>query len=997
VSVCAICGYKVAEAFKFCPECGQPAAPSGQGQRKVVTVLRCDVVGSTRLGESVDPEALRALLARYFERMKEIVDRHGGTVEKFIGDAVMAVFGVPRAHEDDALRACRAAIEMREALPALGIEGRIGLTTGEVVTGTEERLATGDAVNVAARLEQAAGPGEVLIGEPTLKLVREAVDVEALEPLALKGKSEPVEAFRLEDVHDPGARHTETRFVGRDQELSAIRSAWERALTDQRCVLFTIVGEAGIGKSRLVAEALDSVEGRIVQGRCLPYGEGITYWPVVELIKQLETLPADPVAASAIASLLGESESGPTSAEEIAWAVRKLLEEQAPLIAVFDDIQWGEETFLDLLEHVALLSSGAPILLLAMARPELAERRAGWPVSIQLEPFSAEQVEDLIPKDITGTLRAKIARAGGGNPLFVEEMIAMAGEAEEAVAVPPTLQALLSTRLDQLDPAERSALERASIEGEVFHRGAVQALAPEQDQVTPRLASLARKGLIRPVKAQLEGEDGFRFRHLLFRDAAYEALPKTVRAELHERFASWLEQHGAELVELDELLGYHLDQACRYRAELGLPSDDELTAAARRRLTAAGRRALLRRDAGAAVRLLERAKAFVPPAEIDLALEVDLVDALLWTGKGEEALRRAGSLAERASAAGDRVGELCLKVKAGVIRLYLVPEGATEKLAALLEQALPVFEGAEDDLALYLGYSALGQLEIRSMQMDAGLEAFERALAHARRAGLPYQPLVGRAVGRLLGTTPVSDVLAWLDEQKARGEWDSFLRRPRAHALAMLGCFEEARTILAEARAELADRSGELPLAVTMDSSAEIELLAGDPATAVEFGEEAFRLFGGLAEKGAQSGAAAVLAQALYGLDRLAEADAWAGRAAELSASDDAQIEMLSRQVTAKVLARRSQHDEAERLAREAVAIAENTDWLDGQGDAYADLAEVLTLAGKPDEAGAALEQALVRYERKENLVMAERTRTRLSELRGSLAPADPAESARAR
>jgi class 3 adenylate cyclase/tetratricopeptide (TPR) repeat protein len=992
VTVCAVCSYKAAEIFKFCPECGQPAAQSGQGQRKVVTVLRCDVVGSTKLGESVDPEALRTLLARYFERMKEIVDHHGGTVEKFIGDAIMAVFGVPRAHEDDALRACRAAIEMREALPALGIEGRIGLTTGEVVTGTEERLATGDAVNVAARLEQAAGPGEVLIGDPTLKLVREAVDVDALEPLALKGKAEPVEAYRLNHVHAPRARPTETRFVGRDQELSAIRSAWERAHTDRRCELFTIVGEAGIGKSRLVAEALDSVEARSVQGRCLPYGEGITYWPVVEVIKQLETLPADPVAASAIASLLGESESGPTSAEEIAWAVRKLLEEQAPLIAVFDDIQWGEETFLDLLEHVALLSSGAPILLLAMARPELAERRAGWPVSIQLEPFSAEQVEDLIPKEITGTLRAKIARAGGGNPLFVEEMIVMAGEAEEAVAVPPTLQALLSTRLDQLDPAERSALERASIEGEVFHRGAVQALAPEQDQVTPRLASLARKGLIRPVKAQLEGEDGFRFRHLLFRDAAYEALPKTVRAELHERFASWLEQHGAELVELDELLGYHLEQACHYRAELGQPSDDELTAAARRRLTAAGRRAIIRFDSGAAVRLLERAIALVPPAQVNLALELDLVDALLWTGQGGEALRRAGSLAEQASAAPDRISELCLRIKAGVIRLFLLPEGATETLAALVEQALPMFEDAEDDLALYLGYSALGQVAAGSAEMDAAVDAFERAVVHARRAGLPYQLLAMRAGARLEGTTPVSELLAWVEERKVSGAASEYkgLRRPHAHALAMLGRFEEARAILAEAGAEFADRGRGVALAATTLSSAQVELLAGDPASAIEFAKEALRLFEELGETSAQSAAAADLARALYALDRLEEADAWTGRAADLGARDP-MIEVLWRQVRANVLARRSEHDEAERLAREAVAIAENTDWLDGQGDAYAELAEVLTLAGKPDEAGHALEQALVRYERKENLVMVERTRTRLSELRGSLAPAEPA------
>ncbi len=360
-----------------------------------MTVLFCDLTGSTALGESTDPEALRALLARYFDRMKTIVESHGGTVEKFIGDAVMAVFGVPAAHEDDALRACRAAVEMRAALPELGIAGRIGVNTGEVVTGTEERLATGDAVNVAARLEQAATPGEVLIGEPTLALVREAVVAEPLEPLTLKGKSEPVPAFRLVSVLDAPERSHASRFVGRERELRSLAEAWDRALEQTRCELVTVVGDAGVGKSRLVAEALEAFEARVVRGRCLPYGEGITYWPVVEVVKQLAVLPSDPVAAAAISSLLGESGVA-TSADEIAWAFRKLLEDQAPLVVVFDDIQWGEETFLDLVESTALLSAGAPLLLLCMARPELVERRPSWSGTVRLEPLPAEQADALI-------------------------------------------------------------------------------------------------------------------------------------------------------------------------------------------------------------------------------------------------------------------------------------------------------------------------------------------------------------------------------------------------------------------------------------------------------------------------------------------------------------------------------------------------------------------------------------------------------------------------
>ena len=318
--------------------------------------------------------------------MSGIVESHGGTVEKFIGDAVLAVFGVPLVHEDDALRACRAAVEMRDALPELGIQGRIGVNTGEVVTGTAERLVTGDAVNVAARFEQAAASGEVLIGASTYELVQGAVDAEPVEPLMLKGKSEPVPAFRLLTAHAAPERRHDSLFVGRERELGLLSEAWERTVAEQRCELVTVVGDPGIGKSRLAAEALAPVGARVVRGRCLPYGAGITYWPVVEVIKQLDVMPTDPAAAAALRSLLGESDAG-TSAEEIGWAFRKLLEEQAPLVVVFDDIQWGEETFLDLIEHVALLSSGAPLLLLCMARPELLDSRPAWPVTIRLEPL----------------------------------------------------------------------------------------------------------------------------------------------------------------------------------------------------------------------------------------------------------------------------------------------------------------------------------------------------------------------------------------------------------------------------------------------------------------------------------------------------------------------------------------------------------------------------------------------------------------------------------
>jgi class 3 adenylate cyclase/tetratricopeptide (TPR) repeat protein len=992
VPICARCGHEYNAGAKFCEECGfsfVAALAGAKEQRKTVTILFCDVTGSTALGETLDPERLRTLLARYFERMKAIIGSHGGTVEKFIGDAVMAVFGVPVVHEDDALRALRAAVEMRAALPELGIEGRLGVMTGEVVTGTDERLATGDAVNVAARLEQAARPGEVLIGQPTLALVEGAVEVEPVEPLVLKGKAEPVTAYRLLRVLNTPDRRHETLFVGRERELALVREVWERVRDGQRCELVTIVGDAGVGKSRLVAEALVSIDATAVRGRCLPYGEGITYWPVVEVVKQLAVLPHDEAAATAIRSLLGDTEAGPPSAEEIAWAFRKTLEQAAaerPLVVVFDDIQWGAGTFRDLIEHVALLSGGAPILLLCMARPELTESHPSWPVTVRLGPLRDDDVDELIAERVPERLGEKIARAAGGNPLFLEEMLAMAGAADGEVVVPPTLQALLAARLDQLEAAERSVLERAAIEGEVFHRGAVHALSPDGTQVTPHLAALVRKELIRPDNPQLAGEDGFRFRHLLLRDAAYEALPKAVRADLHERYATWLDQHEAKFVELDEVLGYHLEQACQYRSALGTPDDGSLAAAARRRLAAGGHRAALRQDHGAAVSLLERAAALLPLTEIDLALETELGDALLWTGRADDALRRADRLAEHALAAGDRVGELCGMIQGGVFRLNLEPEGATERLTALVEESLPVFQASGDNLALYIAYSALGELAWLRAQMAAWLEAGEQAFAHARQAGHLLPGLVAlRAAGRFFGTTPVSELLAWLDENEPQAGRDHFFRAYRAGTLAMLGHFDQARTILALERAELAERGGGLLLAnITAFESVWVELWAGEPTAAVEFGSEGWRLYMELGEPRNLPAAAGNLAQALYALDRLDEAEAWAARAAKLGANDDAWKQMLWRQVTAKLLARGGKHAEAERLAREATAICDETDVLDAQGDVYADLAEVLILTGKPTEAASAFEEALERYKRKGNLVSTQRTQTRINELRAA-------------
>jgi class 3 adenylate cyclase/tetratricopeptide (TPR) repeat protein len=953
-------------------------------QRKTVTVLFCDVTGSTALGESIDPEALRGLLARYFDRMKAIVEHHEGTVEKFIGDAVMAVFGVPTAHEDDALRAVRAAAEMRDALPELGVRARIGLTTGIVVTGTEERLATGDAVNVAARLEQAAEPGEVLLGEPTLELVHEAVEVEPVAPLELKGKAEPVPAHRLLRVRQASERSHETPFVGRELEVALIREAWKRALAQQRCELVTVLGDAGVGKSRLLEEALASLDAPVVRGRCLAYGEGITYWPVVEVLKQLDVVPPDEAVAAAIGSLLGRNDV-PSSAEEIAWAFRKTLERAAtdrPLAVLFDDVHSGEETFLDLVEHVALLSSGSPILLVCLARPELTERRPAWPVTLRLEPLPADDVEQLIPERIQASLRERIARAAGGNPLFIGEMLAIAGDGD--VVVPPTLQALLAARLDRLEAPERTVLQGGAVEGELFHRGAVQALVPEEPKVTPRLAALVRNGLIAADKARIAGEDGFRFRHLLIRDAAYEALPKAARADLHERFAGWLEEHGISLVELDELLGYHLEQAVRYRAELGQPADAG-AAAARERLTTAGRRALSRNDFGSAAGFLERAAALVPSGSLDLGLETDLIDALSWDRKGEEALARARSIVSRAAAAQDRLGELCGRIHELAQRMYVEPTDAADEVEALVAEALPLFEAAGVDLAVCIAYRALGEAANMRAQMDRMAAAYERAAAHAGPAGLTA--LVGyQSHGHFHGSTPLTELLAWQDAQDPREQRTYWLRTHRAAALAMLGRIDEARALFADVQTELAERGGaRVVVAALLAYGLVIELHAGDPAAAAAAGEESCRLRAELGRWSEYSTVAAGLAGAYCELGQLNDAEEWAARGAERGAPDDAITQMLWRQARARVLARRGGYDEAERLAREAVEIGETTEDLSSKAETRADLGEVLALGGRAQEAAEAVEQPLVRFEAKENVVMAERMRERLAALRAEV------------
>jgi tetratricopeptide (TPR) repeat protein len=525
------------------------------------------------------------------------------------------------------------------------------------------------------------------------------------------------------------------------------------------------------------------------------------------------------------------------------------------------------------------------------------------------------------------------------------------------VEVPPTIQALLAARLDQLDPAERSVLERGSVEGRTFHRGAVAALAEGDGSVDQRLIALVRKELVRPDRAQLRGDDAYRFRHLLIRDAAYDALPKATRADLHERFARWIEEHGGELVELDEIVGYHLEQAVRYRRELGLNADEMLRDDARRRLTDAGRRAMARQDWVAAHHLVRRALQLVPEGELDVVLELDLGDTLFFSGRPQEARRSLMALAPRAAAAGDRVGQLCAELNAGFFKLYVEPEGAADELEAAADEALPELEAAGDHFALHIAHLARAQVAHYRSRFDDEAADLDLVMYHAQQTGLPHLvawsvPAGGAA--RLYGTTPLPDLLAWLDEREAQFGTDWRLDSFRAGVLGLLGRFDEARLLESEFDRALEERGDTLNLGARLSQSAVVlELLAGDPAAGAELAERGCRILEEAGERAWLSTGACWYAEALCALGKLDDAEEWAQKGAELGGRDDPATQILACQVRAKVLARRGRHAEAESLAREAVTLGDSTQALVGQADTRRDLGEVLELAGRREEATA--------------------------------------------
>ena len=568
-------------------------------ERKLATVLFVDLVASTELVSDADPEVVRRRVNRFFDQVSHCIVTHGGTVEKFAGDAVMAAFGIPLAHEDDAERAVRAGLATLEKVKELGLEARVGIESGEVVADdSESTFATGEAVNLAARLQQEAQRGEILVGPGTASLVRDRVELEPVGPLELRGWREPVAAHRVLCAVELGApaRPLAAPLVGRETELELLENTFQRTVRDRRASLFTIYGDLGVGKSRLAREFAASVEGAtVLSGRCLPYGEGVTYWPLGEMVKASAGIsdddPLDEAQEKlraccedeAVADLLGlavgvlEAVEGERNQQEIAWAARAWAEQLAqaqPLVLVFEDVHWGEEPLLDLIEHLAAWVREAPLLLLCIARAELLDVRPTWgggrvrSTAIELEGLqpdeSAELVEALtreleLPID-TETVLAKTE----GNPLFVEETIRMLAERPRSGTerIPDTLQALIAARIDRLPVAQRVLLQRAAVMGRIFMSGALAHLSPEIENAGDALDELLlRDLLVHEQRATISGEDAFKFKHVLIREVAYGGLAKSARADLHRGFAGWLgERAGDELV---EIRAFHLDQAAR--------------------------------------------------------------------------------------------------------------------------------------------------------------------------------------------------------------------------------------------------------------------------------------------------------------------------------------------------------------------------------------------------------------------------------------------------
>jgi predicted ATPase/class 3 adenylate cyclase len=1071
VQRCPGCGEENPDRFRLCGYCGTvlvAAQPPPQEEvRKTVTIVFCDLKDSTALGDRLDSEALRDVLALYFSSMKPVLEGHGGLIEKYIGDAIMAVFGLPRMHEDDAQRAVRAAARMREALAELNVtlradfgvtlQNRTGVNTGEVVTGdtgASQRLATGDTVNVAARLEQAAPAGEILIGESTYRLVRDAVEVVPVGPLTLKGKPEPVLAYRLISVTE-GARSTrpaDLPLVGRAHEIAALDAELRRSIAGPECRLVTLLGEAGVGKSRLIEEFVRSVadEAVVLQSRCLSYGDGITYWPLAEVFRQAAGIvPEDSEedAHAKLASHLGERLTEATSRiesvmglskhqygkDELFWAVRAVLQElvrRRPLVVVFDDIHWAEPTFLDFIEQLLDASLGVPLLLVCAARHELHEDRPGFAAGrraasqIQLGELSHED-SGLVVRNLLGEaslpepLGRRILRLAEGNPLFIEQMLSMliddellreqAGRwvfsgAAEDVSVPGTVAALLGTRLDRLGPVERRVVESASVIGLEFSSGAVSVLVQDGSARTGLehpFAALCNKQLIR--RAQPGAADDFQFSHILIRDTAYARLLKRTRARLHERFAAWLaDMAGSRVAEYEEILGYHLEQSFRYRAELG-PVDDHgrrLGAEASRHLSSAGRRALARGDMPAATNLLQRAAPLLDEKDPARALLLlDAGEAAVDIGELERAESMMSEAVDRALSADEngiaRAAALALLQLRYTTDAHALQQsiGREESMVELVERDIPELEAMGDDRALLRAFRLLTYVHWTGGRFAAAAAAAERTIRHATAAGdeVTARRFLGSlAISALYGPMPVPEAIATCEEVLARAADDRKARALAEVAIgqleAMRGDFDRARLLYRRSRASLEEFGYLLSAALTSLHSSAIELLAGDLAAAESELRADYRRLEAMGERNYISTTAGLLGDVLYRQGRYEESAEFAGACEHLASPDDVASQFHWRCVRGKLRARQGAIDEAEALLSAATALIETSDQLDLQGNGLLDFVEVCELAGAPADAAALSVRAAMLFERKGNVVSALRARQLAERLRSTAA-----------
>lgn len=1035
--LCGSCGRANPSEARFCQACGAAlAARAADGAvRKTVSVVFIDLVGSTALGEQLDPESLRTVMARYFDTVRAALECHGATVEKYIGDAVMAVFGVPVVREDDALRAVCGAAEVRDALARLNdeldrehavrLQVRTGINTGEVVVGgtgsaPDQRLATGDAVNVAARLQQAARPGDVYLGEQTQAAVRGAALLEALPPLPAKGKREPLRAWRLLSVQRDApaiARSTATPFIGRHEERDRLRQTLDAVLRERECRLVTIVGTPGAGKSRLTREFVQTVgdQARVLIGRCLAYGQGMAHLPLADVVRAVAGDDLEPAlvrllqdaergraAARLIVGALGGAvEAG--SAEETAWAFRRLFETLAagrPLVLVIDDIHWAEPALLDLLEYLVGFSSGVPMLLVCLSRPDLLDTRAAWAVPQprtalwSLRPLSSDDAGRLIdglqpglPQD----LRQRIVDTAEGNPLFVEQMLAMLADDPDAAAdaVPPTIHALLAARLDRLPGDERAVLQRAAVQGRLFERGALaELLGPgAASGLGATLLALARKEFVRPAGASLAGDDAFRFNHALIRDVAYASLTKESRAQLHAQLAAWIERHHVGALVRDEIVGHHLEQAHRYRQELG--RIDDATAALGRRagelLAAAGRRALDRGEAAVSASLLERAARLT---EINAADRAGLLCALAAAQRLNGALDAAAQSAQQAVAAAEQVGDAVNEQRARIelahaqsVRSRVAPA----QLRDVAERAIAVFAQHACEADLADAWQLLGAAELAAGDRGAQLRALRRGRAHAIASGdLRRQIHAWNEVGgsMLFGRTPVDEVLAFLDEELAWArehglaavEADALLGGPYLYA--RLGRFDEARERLERSKALWRELGLRYELSEAHSAGAQMELLAGDPAAAERELRAAIDIVAAMGSARYEAQYRLRRVQVLIDLGRDDEARAELGRLRE-------QVGDLPgwTMAQARLLARSRCGEDAVASARAAAQALAGSDDLTARAGMLSHLAEVLQATGDTAGAAQALAEAVTLHEEKGNALPARLCRERLAAL----------------